>query len=205
MPRHWPSRSPSCSPQIRTSIICRASSKSRRPAAPRGAPILRSTTSASPPFAIARTVGYSVRVGGGLSTEPHLAVRLDAFVLPHQAVAGRRAITEIFRDQQGLRESRDRARMKYLFLKEGWTADSFLAELQSRLDFRAAARRAPSRGSRRRPPRSRRYSPQRQPGFSYVGSFSAARPPHRRAARGRRRTRRALSAAVRCAQRSRRT
>jgi sulfite reductase (ferredoxin) len=80
-------------------------------------------------------VGYSVRVGGGLSREPHIAVRLDAFVLPHQAVAVARGIAEIFRDQQGLRESRERARMKYLFLKEGWTAGSFLTELQSRLDF----------------------------------------------------------------------
>src|SRR6516165_6450312 len=31
-------------------------------------------------------VGFSVRVGGGLSNEPHLGVRLDAFVLPDQAV-----------------------------------------------------------------------------------------------------------------------
>ena len=31
-------------------------------------------------------VGYSLRVGGGLSNEPHLAVRLDAFVLPDQAL-----------------------------------------------------------------------------------------------------------------------
>jgi sulfite reductase (ferredoxin) len=81
-------------------------------------------------------VGYSVRVGGGLSREPHIAVRLDAFVLPHQAVAVARSIAEIFRDQQGLRESRERARMKYLFLREGWTAESFLTELQSRLDFK---------------------------------------------------------------------
>jgi len=81
-------------------------------------------------------VGYSVRVGGGLSREPHIAVRLDAFVLPQQAVAVARGIAEIFRDQQGLRESRERARMKYLFLKEGWTAESFLTELQSRLDFK---------------------------------------------------------------------
>jgi sulfite reductase (ferredoxin) len=79
--------------------------------------------------------GYSVRVGGGLSADPHLAVRLDAFVLPDQALRVVRGITEIFRDQQGLRESRDRARMKHLFMKEGWTADRFLAELQSRLDF----------------------------------------------------------------------
>ena len=32
--------------------------------------------------------GFSLRVGGGLSNEPHLAVRLDAFVLPEQAVRG---------------------------------------------------------------------------------------------------------------------
>jgi sulfite reductase (ferredoxin) len=80
-------------------------------------------------------VGFSLRVGGGLSADPHLAVRLDAFILPHQAVRVVRAVAEIFRDQQGLRESRDRARLKHLFLKEGWTAASFLAELQSRLDF----------------------------------------------------------------------
>jgi len=47
-----------------------------------------------------------------------------------------KAVAEIFRAQQGLRESRERARLKYLFLKEGWTAESFLAELQARLDFK---------------------------------------------------------------------
>jgi sulfite reductase (ferredoxin) len=80
-------------------------------------------------------IGYSLRVGGGLSKEPHLAVRLNAFVLPEQAVRVTRATAEIFREQQSLRENRAQARMKYLFMKEGWTADSFLAELQSRLDF----------------------------------------------------------------------
>ena len=65
-----------------------------------------------------------------------MAVRLDAFVLPEQAVRVATATAEIFRDQQGLRENRTRARMKYLFLKEGWTPESFLAELQSRLDFK---------------------------------------------------------------------
>jgi sulfite reductase (ferredoxin) len=80
-------------------------------------------------------VGFSLRVGGGLSKEPHLAVRLNAFVLPEQVVQVTRTVAELFRDQQGLRENRSRARMKYLFLQEGWTAESFLAELQSRLDF----------------------------------------------------------------------
>jgi sulfite reductase (ferredoxin) len=83
-------------------------------------------------------VGYSVRVGGGLSADPHLAVKLDAFVPESQAVAVVRGITQIFREQQGLRESRDRARMKHLFLREGWTAERFLEELQSKLDFKLA-------------------------------------------------------------------
>jgi len=114
-------------------------------------------------------VGYSVRVGGGLSREPHIAVRLDAFVLPDQALAVVRAITEIFRDQQGLRESRERARMKYLFLKEGWTAERFLAELQSRLDFQlqpSAPEQVPNDIFRDHTG----ITPQRQQGFSSIGA-----------------------------------
>ena len=83
-----------------------------------------------------KDVGFSVRVGGGLSADPHLGVRLDAFVRPEQAVEVVTAIATIFREQQGLRESRDRARLKHLFLKEGWTPLKFLNELQIRLPFR---------------------------------------------------------------------
>ncbi len=83
-----------------------------------------------------KDVGFSVRVGGGLSADPHLGVRLDAFVRPDQAVEVVTAIATIFREQQGLRESRDRARLKHLFLKEGWTPLKFLNELQIRLPFR---------------------------------------------------------------------
>ena len=82
--------------------------------------------------------GFTVRVGGGLSADPHLAVKLDAWVPKEQAFPVTRTITELFRDQQGLRESRDRARMKHLFLKEGWTAESFLAELERRLGYKLA-------------------------------------------------------------------
>jgi sulfite reductase (ferredoxin) len=114
-------------------------------------------------------IGFSLRVGGGLSNEPHLALRLNAFLLPHQAVPAARAVAEIFRDQQGLRESRDRARLKYLFMKEGWTADSFLAELQSRLDFPLLAA-----GEESVPDDVFRdhvgIHAQRQPGLSYVGT-----------------------------------
>ena len=114
-------------------------------------------------------VGFSVRVGGGLSTEPHLAVKLDAFVRPDQAVAVARSIAEIFRDQQGLRQSRDKARLKYLFLKEGWTPESFLAELERRLGFRL------DRGVPEEIPDDIYRDhvgihKQKQPGLSYVGA-----------------------------------
>jgi sulfite reductase (ferredoxin) len=114
-------------------------------------------------------LGYSLRVGGGLSREPHLAVRLNAFVLPEQAARVARAVTEIFREQQGLRENRSQARMKYLFLKEGWTAESFLAALQSRLDFTllpAAPEQVPDDIYRDHAG----IHPQRQPGLSFVGA-----------------------------------
>jgi sulfite reductase (ferredoxin) len=114
-------------------------------------------------------LGYSLRVGGGLSKEPHLAVRLNAFVLPEQAIRVVRAIAEIFREQQGLRENRAQARMKYLFMKEGWTAESFLAELQSRLNFTllpAVPEQVPEDIFRDHAG----IHPQRQSGLSYVGA-----------------------------------
>jgi sulfite reductase (ferredoxin) len=92
--------------------------------------------------AIARTlsrqpeIGFSVRVGGGLSTDPHLGVRLDAFVRWNQVLPVVKGITEIFRDSDCLRQSRERARLKFLFKQQGWTAESFLAELERRLGFR---------------------------------------------------------------------
>ena len=113
--------------------------------------------------------GFSLRVGGGLSNEPHLAVRLDAFVLPEQAVPISRAIAEIFRDQTVLRESRDRARLKYLFMREGWTPESFLAELQSRVDFQIApgvSEQVPDDILRDHVG----VHPQKQAGLSYVGA-----------------------------------
>ena len=80
-------------------------------------------------------VGFTVRVGGGLSSDPHLAVRLNAFIPRADVVEVARTITRIFRDQQGLRESRDRARLKHLFTREGWTAESFLQEIERRVGY----------------------------------------------------------------------
>ncbi len=77
--------------------------------------------------------GFSVRVGGGLSTDPHLSRRLDAFVPWEQALAVVKGVTEIFRDSDVLRQSREKARLKFLFLQHGWTAERFTAELERRL------------------------------------------------------------------------
>jgi len=82
-----------------------------------------------------REIGFSVRVGGGLSADPHLAVRLNTFVRWDQALPVVQTIAELFRDQDALRENRKRARMKHLFTQLGWTADSFLAELNHRLGY----------------------------------------------------------------------
>jgi len=114
-------------------------------------------------------IGYSVRVGGGLSADPHLGVKLDACVAEDQAVAVVRGIVEIFREQQGLRESRDRARLKHLFLRENWTAERFLANLKSRLSFELAP------GIEDAPPDDvfRDHvgvRPQKQPGLYTVGA-----------------------------------
>ncbi|HVJ07635.1 MAG TPA: precorrin-3B synthase [Acidisarcina sp.] len=114
-------------------------------------------------------VGYSLRVGGGLSKEPHLAVKLNAFVRQDQATAVIHGVTEIFRKQQGLRQSRDRARLKYLFLKEGWTPESFLTELESQIGFRldpAVEEQVPLDIYRDHVG----IHPQKQPGLSYVGA-----------------------------------
>ena len=81
-------------------------------------------------------VGYTLRVGGGLSTEPHLAVRIPAFIRQDQALAVVHAVAEIFREQQELRENRTRARIKYLFMRHGWTAESMLEAIEAKLGYK---------------------------------------------------------------------
>jgi sulfite reductase (ferredoxin) len=80
-------------------------------------------------------LGFSLRVGGGLSTEPHLGQRLDAFVHEPQVLPVLRAVSEIFRDSDVLRQSREKARLKFLFLQHGWTAERFQRVLEERLGF----------------------------------------------------------------------
>ncbi|HKE31916.1 MAG TPA: nitrite reductase [Candidatus Angelobacter sp.] len=114
-------------------------------------------------------IGFSLRVGGGLSTEPHLAVRLNAFVRWNQVIPVLKAISEIFRESDVLRENRERARLKYLFLRHGWTAETFLQEVERRLGLAlesAATEYVPADVFRDHVG----VHPQRQPGLFYVGA-----------------------------------
>jgi sulfite reductase (ferredoxin) len=83
-------------------------------------------------------MGFALRVGGGLSTDPQLARRLDVFIRPEQVPAVVRGVAEVFRDSDVLREHREKARLKFLFLQHGWTEARFQQELERRLEFALA-------------------------------------------------------------------
>jgi len=73
------------------------------------------------------TVGYDLWVGGGLSTNPKLAVRLGVFVEPARVVEVWAGVCSVFRDY-GYRRSRMHARLK--FLLADWGPEKFRQVLQ---------------------------------------------------------------------------
>jgi sulfite reductase (ferredoxin) len=114
-------------------------------------------------------IGFSLRVAGGLSADPHLGQRLNAFVLPPQVLPVLKGVATIFRESSVLRESRERARLKFLFLKHGWTPELFLDELQRRIGFElapAAPEGVPDDVYRDHVG----IHSQKQPGYFYVGA-----------------------------------
>ncbi|KWW99998.1 nitrite/sulfite reductase [Carbonactinospora thermoautotrophica] len=72
--------------------------------------------------------GFDVWVGGGLSTNPKLAVRLGAFVTLEEVPDVWAGITGVFRDY-GYRRLRNRARLK--FLVQDWGAERFRQVLEN--------------------------------------------------------------------------
>ena len=113
--------------------------------------------------------GFSLRVGGGLSTQPYLASRLPVFLRPGEVLPVVKGIAELFRDSNQLREHRERARLKFLFVRDGWTAGDFQKELERRIGFRLD----PS--PEENPPDDVYRDhvgihPQKQPGLVYVGA-----------------------------------
>jgi sulfite reductase (ferredoxin) len=114
-------------------------------------------------------IGFSLRVGGGLSTEPYLGARLNAFVRWNQVLPVIKGVAELFRDSDQLREHRERARLKFLFLRHGWTAQAFQEELERRVGFQldpAEPEQPPADVYRDHIG----IHPQKQRGFCYVGS-----------------------------------
>ena len=110
------------------------------------------------------TFGFQVKVGGGLSSAPHLAQTLDVFVKPEQVKDVAVAVTTIFRDY-GYREKRHRSRLK--FLVADWGAEKFkekLLELTGPL---------PSKGKDVQKGWNAGYfygvHPQKQKGLNYIG------------------------------------
>src|SRR6202035_1294986 len=81
-------------------------------------------------------IGYTLRVGGGLSTEPHIGVRIPAFIPQDKAYAVVEAVLRIFKEQTELRENRTRARIKYLFMRHGWTAETMLEAIETKLGYK---------------------------------------------------------------------
>jgi sulfite reductase (ferredoxin) len=73
------------------------------------------------------TAGFDLWVGGGLSTNPMLAKRLDAFVSPEQVPVVWAGVTGLFRDY-GYRRLRSRARLK--FLVADWGPERFREVLE---------------------------------------------------------------------------
>ena len=114
-------------------------------------------------------VGFSLRVGGGLSSEPFFARRLNAFVRWNQVPEVISGVTRIFRDADVLRQHRERARLKYLFKQHGWTDESFQNELERVIGFQldpAEHEEAPADVFRDHVG----IRAQKQPGYYYVGT-----------------------------------
>ena len=113
-------------------------------------------------------LGFDLRVGGGLSTQPFLSRRLNAFIKPEEAVEVVRRITEIWRDSPDYREKRHHARFKYLI--HDWGVPKFKQALEERLG--RTLQEAPA--DFEEPAETYRdhvgVHAQRQPGFYYIGA-----------------------------------
>jgi sulfite reductase (ferredoxin) len=79
------------------------------------------------------SAGFDLWVGGGLSTNPHIAKRLGVFVEPQLVHDVWAAVTGVFRDF-GYRRSRNHARLKFLMADKGpaWFRETMEKEY---LDF----------------------------------------------------------------------
>lgn len=108
--------------------------------------------------------GFHVYVGGGLSSKPYLAQKLNFFVHPHEVLKVSIAVATLFRDY-GYRNNRRQARLK--FLLADWGREMFEAEVLKLTGPLEANAIDLTRGW------NAGYfygvHPQKQPGLNYVG------------------------------------
>ncbi len=71
--------------------------------------------------------GFGVKIGGGLSSAPHLAQTLPVFLKPEQVLPLAHYASVLYRDH-GYREKRNRARLKFLIADLG--AEQALAKIE---------------------------------------------------------------------------
>ncbi len=76
-------------------------------------------------------LGFDLRVGGGLSTQPFLGKRLNAFVKPDEALEVVKHITDIWQKTPEYRQKRHHARFKFLI--HDWGLAKFRQALEERL------------------------------------------------------------------------
>ncbi len=74
-----------------------------------------------------KEAGFGMKVGGGLSSAPHLAQTLPIFLTPDDVLPAVHYVSAIYRDH-GYRDKRNRARFK--FLVADWGVDKVLAEME---------------------------------------------------------------------------
>lgn len=77
--------------------------------------------------------GFTIRVGGGLSTAPFFSKWLNVFLHEEEVLPVCAAITELYRDF-GNRENRKKSRIK--FLMEEWGPEKFRTELEKKLGYK---------------------------------------------------------------------
>ncbi len=109
-------------------------------------------------------VGYGVMLGGGLSTEPHIAQDLNVFVAPERALEVLEAVTQLYRDF-GYRKNRKHARLKYLMAD--WGVPKFRAEIERVIGYQLPDGEAqePALGYEDRIG----VHPQKQAGLNFIG------------------------------------
>ena len=110
-------------------------------------------------------VGFSVRVGGGLSSTPRIARDLGVFIAPEAALPVAKAILDVWREDLKYRMSRAKARLK--FLVDDYGAEGVREAVEQRLGYRLENLHTVPQPTEHTDHLG--IHAQKQPGLSYIG------------------------------------